>query len=241
MEKQLNELVERLKRAEGENLQAVVLYGSAASDEYRPKHSDLNVLCLLRQLNPAALGKLHAAFKWWTKKGYPAALVFTLEELERAADVYAMEMLDIRASHRVLYGEDVFSNFDVPLKLHRGQVERELRHNLIRLRQGYIAAAEDPKALRALMVQSASTFAVLCRHVLIALGEQAPASKREAVGRLAATLGFDPAPFETLFEVRSGREKEKSLDAPALFKSYFEAITRAVNEVDRRFAELAGA
>lgn len=238
MEKQLTGLIERLKRAEEGNLQSVVLYGSAASGEYHPKHSDLNVLCLLRQLNPAALGKLHGAFKWWIKKGHPAPLIFTLEELRRAADVYAIELLEIQARRRVLYGEDVFAGIQVPMNLHRLQVERELRHNLIRLRQGCVAAAGNRKRLLALMVHSVSTFALLFRHALMALGEPPPASKREAVEKLAETFGFDSGSFQILFEVRAGAKKEKDLDVPSVFERYLEAVTRAVNEADRRFEAL---
>ena len=47
METKLSELVARLKSAVGDNLKAVVLYGSAATGEFQGQHSDLNVLCVL--------------------------------------------------------------------------------------------------------------------------------------------------------------------------------------------------
>ena len=48
-EKDLSELVKRLKQAAGENLSAVVLYGSGVDQDFR-EHSDLNILCLLQRL-----------------------------------------------------------------------------------------------------------------------------------------------------------------------------------------------
>ncbi len=237
MEKLLTELVIRLKAGEGENLRSVVLYGSAASGEFRPGHSDLNILCLLRKISADHLSALQRAFRWWMKKRHPAPLLFTLEELERAADIHAIELLEIKANRLVLYGEDVFESLPVPLNLHRMQVERELRHNLIRLREGYVLVANHRKSTLALMLRSSSTFALLFRHSLIALGEEAPPAKHEAVTRLAALLGFDPSSFQSLWEVRQGRRAKKQIDVPVVFKAYLEAVTRAVEEMDRRLAD----
>jgi predicted nucleotidyltransferase len=60
-EQNLTDLVTRLKDAAGSNLLSVMLYGSAATEEFHPKHSDLNVLCIMRDLSQEELNKLHAA------------------------------------------------------------------------------------------------------------------------------------------------------------------------------------
>ena len=63
-EQSLTDLVTRLKNAAGSNLLSVILYGSAVTDEFQPKHSDLNVLCIMRELGKEELSKLHAASTW---------------------------------------------------------------------------------------------------------------------------------------------------------------------------------
>jgi predicted nucleotidyltransferase len=232
MEKDLNELVERLKQAAGGNLKSVVLYGSAASGEFQPKHSDLNVLCVLERIGAAELGKLNRTAAWWVGKGHPAPLVFTIDELRRSADVFSIELLDIKANHRVLHGEDVFTSLEVPMNLHREQVERELRTNLIRLRQAYLAAPQKAATLERLMSTSVSTFAALFRHALIALGEQPPQSKRAVVDRLAARLGFDASPFHATLDAREGKPGQS--DTFRTFDAYLAAITHVTEEMDRR-------
>lgn len=236
MEKDLNELVEKLRAAAGENLKSVVLYGSAATDEFHPGHSDLNVLCVLERLDIDALAKLNPPATWWEKKGHPAPLMFRLEELRRSADVFAIELLDIKTSRRVLFGEDHFATLEVPMTLHRVQLEHELRTKLIRLRQRYLATAHDRKRLLGLMSASVSTFLVLFRHALIVLGETPPKPKREVLNRLSSLLAFEPEPFLALLDVREGRRKEKEVDVEKTFRSYLDAITRVVEEVDRRLA-----
>lgn len=236
MDKELGELVEKLTAAGGDNLKSAVLYGSAARGEFHPKHSDLNVLCVLERLDASVLEKLGPAAAWWARRGHPAPLLFTRESLGRAADVFAIELLDIQAGHRVLFGEDVFTTMEVPMDLHRLQVERELRINLIRLRQHFLTEQFSSKAVLKLMTDSVSSFVTLFRHVLLALGEPPPASNRDIVNRLAELLAFDTTSFQAVFDVREGKPSGKYVNVAATFRGYLESITRVTDEVDRRWA-----
>ena len=236
MEKHLSELVEKLTGASGANLKSVLLYGSAAGGEFQKKFSDVNVLCILGRLDAAELQKLNAVAVWWGRKGYAAPMVFTQDELTRSADIFAIELLDIKARHRVLHGEDIVAAIDVPMGLHRVQVERELRTHMVRLRQGYLAMPGDHKAVLALMTSSISSFATLFRHALLAMGEQPPVHKREAVTRLAELLGFDASAFHAIYEVRKGQRKPAQLDIPATFHAYLNGVGCVADEVDRRLA-----
>ncbi len=237
MEKDLNQLVERLRAGAGTNLKSVVLYGSAASGEFHPKYSDLNVLCVLERLDSAELEKLHPAASWWAKEGHPAPLVFSLEALRGSTDLFPIELLDIKASRRVLYGEDLFASLDVPLALHRAQLERELRINLIRLRQSYLAGPDKPKRLMDLMTSSLSTFTTLFRHGMVVLGETSPTPKREVVAKVSTLLGCDPGPLLTVLDVREGKRKESELQVAATFRAYLDAVTHVVEEFDRRLGK----
>ena len=235
-DQQLAELVSRLKKGAENNLLSVILYGSAATDEFQPKHSDLNVLCIMRELGKEELSKLHAASTWWAKKGHPAPLFFTLNELYRSADVFAIELVDIKAARRILYGEDVIVSLHVPMNLHRVHVERELRNNTLRLRQHYVMHPTDSRKTLELMLSSISTFVALFRHALIALGEDPPPTKRATVDRLGSVLGFDPSPFHTVLDIREGHKRERDVDAQTTFDKYLNGIVKATEEVDRRLA-----
>jgi len=235
-EQDLTDLVTRLKDAAGSNLLSVVLYGSAATDEFHEGHSDLNILCVMRSLGRSELANLHPPSAWWVKKGHPVPLYFTRTELQNSADVFAIELLDIQAAHRVLHGEDLVAPLHVPMNLHRLQVERELRNNTLRLRQHYLKHPADSRKTLELMTSSISTFAAMFRHALIALGDEALTAKRSAVDRLASVLGFDPSPFHTILEVREGRKRERDVDVQATFEAYLDRISKVTDEVDRRLA-----
>jgi hypothetical protein len=235
MEAKLSELVSRLKSAAGENLKAVVLYGSAATDEFQGKHSDMNILCLVERTTVADLEHLHGVAEWWMKENNPSPVIFTHDELMRSADVFAIELLDMKHRHRMLFGDDFLEKMEVPLRLHRLQVERELRTNWMRLRQAIVAAPPKRKVRLDIMLASVATFCVLFRHALIGMGQAEPHTKREAVGGMAAVTGADASGFNNILEFRAGRLKEREIDIEATLQAYMEFVEVATNEVDRRF------
>jgi len=230
----LDELVQRLKAAAADNLKAVILYGSAATEEFHAKHSDLNILCLVEQADAAHLEALHGAVEWWIRRDQRPPLVFTLDELRRSADIFTIELLDMKSRHRILYGGNVLAGISVPLHNHSIQVERELRTDWLRLRQAILAAPKKSKVYLELMVSSFSAFAALFRHALIALGEAPAASKREAIDRIAQFAGADPAGFHTILGVREGKVRERDIDTEKTLNQYFAFVEAVTGKFDRQ-------
>jgi hypothetical protein len=231
-QKHLAEFVDKLKSSAGANLVCVAVYGSAVSEEFHSEFSDVNLLCVVRELSAANLQALSPAIAWWTASRFPAPLVFARKEIERAADVFPIEMLDIRQQHHILYGEDIFQNLNVPLDRHRVQLEHELRTKLLFLRQHYLLSSRDDKKVRLLMLDSVSNFATLFRHTLLTRGKQPPKTKPEVIEQLAIEIQLDPSPFLELLQVREGKAAADSLDAQAVFARYLQGIERVVEALD---------
>src|SRR5262249_8324221 len=148
------------------------------------------------------LCKLAPVIEAWAKDRHRTPLLMGAEELRRSADVFSIELLDMREKYRVLWGEDGLSGLAISTRFHRVQVEYELREKTILVRQGLIATAGNEARMWELLRRSVPAFATLFRHALVELGEPAPASKREAVQNLAAKVGFDPAAFLQLLDSR---------------------------------------
>ncbi len=231
METRLNEFVERLKAAGGSNVNAVVLYGSAVTEEFVAKHSDLNILCILAHTGARELEQLHAVADWWVRQGNSAPVIFTMEELRQAAAIFAIEMLDMKHRHRMLLGEDFLHDFEVSLKLHRLQVERELRTSWLRLRQAVLLAPAKPKQRLGIMLASISAFCALFRHALIAMGQPAPVTKREAVNAIASLTGANPTAFLSILDLREGKRKEKEISVDPMLQMYLEFVEVVTNQV----------
>jgi predicted nucleotidyltransferase len=234
-ETNINDFINRL-RATGEvNLVSIILYGSAAAGDYVAGQSDVNLLCILRETSFTSLQALAPAVGWWREQKNRMPLVMGIEELKRSADVFSIELMDMRQIYRVLWGEDVLSTLVIPARFHRVQLEYELREKTILLRQGLLLANGDADAMWELMLRSLPAFATLFRHALLELGEPAAASKREAVQKLAEKIGFDAAPFLQMIEIREGKPDSKAadLDVNDLCARYLKTVEQVTAAVDK--------
>ena len=229
---QLDPLVEKLRKALGADLVSVVLYGSAAAGDHNEKFSDFNVLCVLSRITPAQLGATETIFRWWRQQGNPAPLLLTEHEVRTSTDCFAIEFHDIKEHHRILYGADVVSSLEIDRSFYRAQVEHDLRAKLLRLRQKASGILSDKDVLRRLLVDSISTFCVLFRHALILHGVDVPGKKRAIIARAQERFGIDPAPFNTLLDLREQKVKPKEMEPEALLDAYMIEIGKVIDAVD---------
>ena len=139
----LDDLSAQLSRAFGDQLVAVVLYGSAARGEHVARRSDFNVLVMVRTLAPAALRAAAATAHAWHAAGNPPPLILTEAEWRSSRDVFAIEFADILERHRVLTGAFPDGPRTVDPAHLRHQLEFEAMGKLLRLRRGILACNGD--------------------------------------------------------------------------------------------------
>jgi hypothetical protein len=228
----LKNLVERLHEAARDNLESIILYGSAARGDFHHAHSDLNVLCILRSLRAPELARVSTAVKWWTTAQHqPAPLFFSAEELRQAADVFPIELLDMQQSHRVLYGVDTIAGTTVPMNLHRVQVEHELRTLLLKLRQHFLREAGNPAELGAVLAKSFSSALTLLRHALIAFQEQPPNAASDVFARISALMGASAPAFEAVQRLREAKSLDRDAVLP-VYDGYLAALEKVIAALD---------
>lgn len=226
-------LVGDLKATHGDNLAAVVLYGSAAAGDFVRSQSDYNILIALHRITPEDLRLSQAPVREWQRLGHPLPVYFTFGELRDAADVFPIEFHEMEHARVVLHGRDPFETFSISDVNLRHQTEYELRSKLIQLRRLYIPASASARRLQDLMADSLKSFAALFAAVLLLHGQQPPAAKHERVLATARLLGLDAATFEGVFALRGGGADLDEAEANELFASYLEQIGRVIEAVDR--------
>jgi len=230
----LTELVKRLKEFAAANLECVILFGSTARGDFREGHSDLNVVCILHSLSVEELGRLAQVVKWWcVEQKEPAPLFFTRDELKHAADVFAIEILDMKHGRRVLYGTDVVAEIEVPMNLHRVQIEHDLRTIVLKLRQHYLRAPGNTKELAPILRKSFSGVLTLLRHVVIAFGEEPPVAAHDIVARAAALTGSGTPPFDAMLKLRETGEFHGEIIP--VYGAYLKALEKMVEALDHHF------
>ena len=234
-EQLINEFVERMRAAAGTNLLAAILYGSAAAGDYVADYSDVNLLCVLAETSFAAIEALAPAMEWWGKQKHRLPLLMSAEEMRRSADVFSIEFLDMRRNYRVLWGEDVLKMLEIPMRLHRAQVEYELREKTILLRQRLLMVSGNAEAKWELLLRSLPAFGTLFRHALIAIGDTGAGSgsKREVAAALAVKLGIDASVFGELLDIRERKKDRKAARVDEVFARYLKLVEQVTGAVDK--------
>ncbi len=232
-ESKLQDLVGRLQTASGDNLVSVVLYGSAAREDFHEQYSDVNVLAIFRDLSAAPLSAIAPVVRWWThEEKFTPPLMMTEVELRESADVFAIELLDIQHMHKTLFGQDVVSAIQIPTNLHRVEVEHELRTALLRLRQHLLLSPDNDDDLRRVLAKSIAGVTTLLRHALIAVGEQPPHDRAKVLEQAGAVFGFDAGSMQTILALRSSHDHPG--DVVEAYNGYMSAIGHVAHELDAR-------
>ncbi|HMG76763.1 MAG TPA: hypothetical protein VK582_25030 [Pyrinomonadaceae bacterium] len=230
----LQRLVDDLRAAHGDNLASIVLYGSVAAGDHLELRANYNLLIALHRIALEDLRASETGLRAWHAFGQPMPVYFTVEELQRAADVFPIEFLQMEQARKILHGSDPFERVEISRANLRHQTEYELRTKLIQLRRLYIPASTSVEKLSALMSDSLASFAALFRAVLILHDQEPPVSKADTVHATARLLGLEESPFKKIFELRAKTnstltEKETN----SVFSAYMAQIERVVEAVDR--------
>lgn len=229
----LDELVSQLKKAFGDGLEAVVLYGSAAAGEHIPKRSDYNVLVIVRELGLAELEREAAIARAWAEAGNPPPLTLTAGEWRSSSDVFPMEYADVLERHRVLYGTPPFDGVSVRSRDLRLQLEHEAMGKLLQLRQGVLAAGGDRKRLVEMLAASLSTFMVIFRALLRYHGESPPLDYERLIDAVAQKTGMNGAPFARVVRHHRGSDPLPEREVQEVLAGYLAGAHALVDHLDR--------
>ena len=193
MNKNIETLINDIKKIIGDRFLSAVLYGSYA-DNTQSKTSDINLIVVIEQLTAMDLKNLHPVVKKWKKP----PLFMGKTEWFASSDVYPMEYSDIKDRHSILYGEDIVSGLKIDKCHLRLQCESETKNLLIRLRQGYVANYSDKKVISELILNSSKSLIAIFKTVLrLTSDEKISNDKSEVIKRVSSLIGFDAEFFNS--------------------------------------------
>lgn len=227
----LDTLVSQLRQVHGDALQAVVLYGSAASGEQIEGESDLNVMVLATTISFDTMRALGQTMRAWQEAGNPPVLELTTAEWLSSGDVFPMEYADILERHRVLAGTLPLDGVEVRPADLRLQVEQEAMGKLLRLRRGVMLAGGDTTRQQELLRASLSSMLVIFRAVLRLAGDVPPRDAEQVIATVAERAGFDPSPFHRTVALKRGTVLPPR-DTESVLEGYIRGMTSLVAYLD---------
>jgi len=207
-----------------------VLYGSHARGHALPRRSDVNLLLILDQVDPARLRALGPAFSEWEAAGQPPPIILSKVDWERSADAFPLEIADMALAYRVLRGDNPLASIAVDRADLRRALERELRGKMLRLRQAYATFTGKGDRLAELAQGSAGVIQFLFRMLVSVAGEAPPGDAQQAAASAGRLAGFDPAATQAVFAHR-GDPNWRCSDE--VFVGYLHAVEAAARFVDQ--------
>lgn len=222
-----------MKKAFGEDLKGLILYGSGARGEYVPGRSDLNFLVVLTDAGIDHLDRAFGIVSRWNGRRVAIPLFMTKSMILQSLDCYPVEFLNMQLHYVPVYGEDVLRGLAFDRSNLRLQLERELKGKLLHLRTGFLETQGKDKALARLIAVSLTAFLSLFTALLYLKGIAAPRDRRELIRETALAAGLDGSIFEKCLDIRENARNPRGAEALALFKSYLREVGKLCDIIDK--------
>jgi hypothetical protein len=223
---------EKLNVALGENLKSITVVGSSLTTDFKPGRSDVNTVLVLGGLTAGALDSIAELAKPMSRKKISAPLLMTASYIERSLDVFGVEFLDFQLTHQTILGSDPFASLRPVKKDVRLQCERELKAALIRLRQGYIAAAANRKLVRDILISTIKGLASLLRAMLWLKDIDRPAETEPTFKKAGAEFSIGIEPLITVAKWQYERSKPDAVQVRSVFESVYSIVDKLAVIVD---------
>jgi hypothetical protein len=194
--------VEEMKTCWAQDLTAVVLYGSAARKDFVPGRSGIDLLVLVREVDPRRLITLRSRVRGWRRDRVSLPLVMRTEMITHALDSYPLEFLTMQAGYRVLYGADPLRDLVISREDVRRQCERDLRGKLLHLRAGAIDCGGKRQRIADLIRASLPAMTAILQGLLYVAGKPHALVGTELEDAGRAAFDLDTRLVHGLFRLR---------------------------------------
>ena len=218
--------LDNLLRDQPDQIHSVHLVGSALTQDYDPKRSDINSVIVLQEMNLKFLELLAPLGKKYGKKGVAAPLIMTPKYIDQSLDVFPVEFLNIKLVHHTVFGEDIFQDLKIENSDLRHQCEREIKVRLIGLRQGYISAAGDKKILDREFIDSIAGYIPLFKGIIILFGKKAPRNNSEVLSVMEEVSGVSMAVFKLVLNHKRQKTRPSLEQLNTVFEEYYRTIEK---------------
>ena len=229
----LKGFAEKLASLLGDNLESITVVGSSLTDDFDAGKSDINTVLVVKKLGLDCLKPLGGMIKSISKKKLAAPLLMTVVYIERSRDVFGIEFLDLQLIHETILGDDPFAQMNFEKGDVRLQCERELKAALIRLRQGYIAAAGNRRLVRDILVSTAKGLVPLFRAILWLKDIDRPKTAEQVFAKSARQFSIDVDCLKSARSWRHRKARVREDEIATVFESIYDTIETIAAIVDK--------
>jgi predicted nucleotidyltransferase len=188
-----------------EDLTSIILYGSAAEGKMRLT-SDINLLVVLKKFPREKVDVFRENLRL-AKTITDIKVMFILyDEIEEAAEAFAIKFSDIIHRHIVIFGSDPIQNLSISRDAKIRRLQQVILNLTIRLRERYAIVSLREEQLALVLADITGPLRVAAANILEIQGNPA-ASIKEALEIISSTLEVDnwQQALSTLSTIRETR------------------------------------
>ena len=219
-----------------EGVEALLLFGSAARGDFILGRSNINIAGIFRHLPVKTLQKGGSLHRNWGKHQIVAPLMMTLEDLQRSADVFPLEMMQMKDHHVLLQGRNPLLDFTVNEARLPWQCQQEVLGNLFQVRQRYIEGEGRIEAIQALLILSMTALLPCLRGLLKLMGQSSQGADSAILERFHETASFDTTVLSEVLQMKRGLASPGKFEWPKLYERYLESL----EQLDRQCPQWCG-
>lgn len=215
-----------------DNATALLVYGSAAGIDYNPGISNINIAVIVKTLDFAVLNQSLTLIKWGRQHKIATPLFLTKEYILGALDVFPVEFTEIKEQHKLIFGEDIFKDLDIPLKDLRLLCEQQVKGKLLRLRQAYLDIGSNPSVLKNFLISALSDLVPVFRQLIILKGQKPFERKEDMFEQLAQIFSLDQEPFLAVYHDKNKRVSISSHQVEAHLQNFLNQLEKLSRHMD---------
>jgi predicted nucleotidyltransferase len=172
----LDDFIQSAKEAFKADLLSITLFGSAAEGRLRPS-SDVNLILVLKRFDQAAADAMSESLRAAHAAIMLEAMFILETEVALAAEAFAVKFADIETRHEVLFGNDYFTDLEIPVDALRFRVRQVLANQILRLRESYVLSSTQDEQLSRIIAGVAGPLRSAAVTLLKLQGRSAPSPK----------------------------------------------------------------
>lgn len=226
----LDEVLSRLKSTLGDQLESVVLYGSAARADSPREVSDLNLLIVVKDSRPQEHAEIARCISGVEPRIEP--FVVGRRGFERSRIAFAVKFLSIRRNYRVLHGADPLADFEVDPALRRFLAEQALRNLRLRFAHAFIVADPEYVIYSRRLVESVATLFTNLSEPMRIEDAFVPTGYSERTQRIQNFYNFDASVLTELLSLQAKPRQLSPVEAFEFHSRIFGLLDRAVQWVE---------
>jgi predicted nucleotidyltransferase len=216
----------------GVSLKSAVLYGSAATRDYNPNRSDINVFLVFDKVSLELLKSLRGVFTKHFKQMKSNPVVLDAEYIAGSTDVFPMEFLEWKENSMVFYGEDPLEHIEISSENLRLSIEANLRGKRLRLIQSFFEFDPKKKQFQPFLLSTLPNFLVVSRNILRLLGVAVSSDRASMLDVLERKSGVELKAFKRLAVIKADNVKLGQDALETMFKQFLGEIDALIVFID---------